>query len=165
LNGDDIPPDAFLPAPGGSHDFGFIDADAAKAIGVPAGPIRLQQGYPTDKGFGRLHIESHQQRMKQIQGLGYATVQAFVYEVAQRYTIIQDGGDGRLILVYRKGGYDLRIVVGWHETRWNIVTAMPYRESRKPVLYQRVRSDGSEPASGVAEKRPRFATLSLPKKG
>jgi hypothetical protein len=163
-----IPPDAFLPAPNGNHDFGEINAVVAGAIGCDAGPICLQQGYPTEKGFGRLHIESHAQRMKQIRGLGYATVEAFVYAVAQNYTIIQDGGNGRLILIHKRLGHDLRIVVTKilrsGKPHWNVVTGLPYRESRRPVLYVMIRSDGSEPTPGVAEKRPRFATLSLPKK-
>jgi hypothetical protein len=156
-----------MPAPGGGHDFGLVDADVAKAIGCAEGPICLQQGYPTEKGFGKLHIESHAQRVKQISGLGHATVEAFVYEVAQHYTIVQDGGGGRLLLVYQKGGYDLGIAVGsikrLGRDYWNVVTALPYRQSKRPVLYVKLRSDGSEPASDVAV-RPRFATLSLPEK-
>ena len=164
---DEIPPDAFLPVPGGGHDFGVIDEATAKAVGCEAGPICLQQGYPTEKGFGKLHIASHRQRMKQILGLGYRTVEAFVYDVAQNYTIIQDAGDGRLSLVYKRLGRDLRIVVTKilrsGKPYWNVVTGLPYREARRPVLHEIKRSDGSEPTSNVA-KRSRFATLSLPKK-
>ncbi len=90
-----------------------------------------------------------------------------MYEVAQHYTIVQDGGGGRLLLVYQKGGYDLGIAVGsikrLGRDYWNVVTALPYRQSKRPVLYVKLRSDGSEPPSDVAV-RPRFATLSLPEK-
>ena len=155
------------PDPGGPLDYGFITDAVAAAIGRIAAPIRLQHGYAHPKGFGYGHIDSNENRRKQILGLGYPTVKHFVWDVAQNYESVREGHDDSLVLVRPKDGYDLRIVVRQAEQDgvvfWGTVTAIPSRISREAELYKVVRTGGREPTPGVAE-RLRFATLSLPKK-
>jgi len=116
----------FLPAPGGGIDFGQIDEPTGQTIDRNHGPIRLQHGYGGEKGFGNRHVETHSQRVRQLNGLGYRTFSAFVFEIAQNYEIIQVGEADRLVLVYPKAGYDLRIVVAEsdHEGEffWTVIT-------------------------------------------
>lgn len=69
--------DDFVPAPDGGRDYGAITPDMAKAMRRQAGPIRLQYG---DESFGLRHIE--ERHGAQIRGEGFASVEAFVAEVA-----------------------------------------------------------------------------------
>lgn len=123
-------------------DLGYIDDDAAAALGVTAGPIRLLAGIPGANGFGEAHITSHSSRMKQLNGLGYPTAIAFVSDVARNWTKIALGDKGRLILIHPKQGYDLRIIVVLKPPSdgapfWSVITAIPSRVERSPVVYER----------------------------
>lgn len=125
-----------------TSDWGYIDAEAAEALGVEPGPIRLFDGVPGAKGYGLLHIESNEHRMKQIAGLGYKSASAFVADVATGWTKIIRGEDERsLVLVRPKGGYDLRIVVRPQAselgTIWSVTTGIPSRVARGDVLYEK----------------------------
>ncbi len=132
-----------------------------------AGPIRLQHGFPGPKGFGYRHVEAYDNRMQQLRNKGFRDFSAFVYDVAQNYDRIQIGNDNRLILIYPKSGFDLRIVLQEKSLAgldfWTVITGIPSRVSRFPEIYRKVVQTGeSEPTPNDAI-RPRFATLSLPK--
>lgn len=155
----------FIGAPNGTFDFGEIDDTAAAAINRAGGPIRLQHGFEGPKGFGNRHVEAYAERMRQLDGLGYRTFSSFVWRIAQNFQTIHEGADGKLVLVYRDLGRDLRIVISeatGNETMWTVTTGIPSRVCRDPIIYRVTRTDGSEPTSDVAQ-RPRLATLSLPK--
>jgi hypothetical protein len=155
----------FLAAPNGTEDFGEVDAVSAAACGVAAGPVRLQHGYEGAEGFGNRHVEAYPARMKQLANLGYPTFAAFAYAVAQSYQRIGDGDRGRLLLIYRSMGYDLRLVIQ-HNAQggfWTIVTGLPYRVARCKILFAVTRTGRSEPTPSPADQGSRFATLSLPK--
>jgi hypothetical protein len=155
---------AFCQCPSGGIDYGVLAKEHTESFGLPNGPIRLQVGYPGEKGFGHLHIQGYADRVKQIQGLGYKSVYEFCFAVAANYTVVGRAKDGRVVLVWKTSTYDLQLIVQWNEDHWTIVTGIPTRVARKfEKLCEVERTGGSEPTPDVA-KRPRFATLSLPKK-
>jgi hypothetical protein len=97
---------------GGTIELGLIDDAAAAAVHCIPGPVRLPKGFGGPKGHGLLHIQQNEGRMKQIQGIGYATATLFVAEIAGKWTkIAQANEPGRLVLVYSIAGYDLRLIV------------------------------------------------------
>lgn len=120
---------------------GFVDAIAAAALGVPAGPIRLQVGIPGANGFGEAHITTNERRMRQLADLGYQSAISFVRDVASNWTKIAHGAGGRLILIFSKSGYDLRIVVQLAgqatDPFWSVTTAIPSRVCRETIAYTR----------------------------
>jgi len=79
---------------------------------------------------------------------------------------VREGDSDRLILVYPYLGHDLRIIIGYEEQEtafWNVITGIPSRVCRNREVHRVERTDEREPSSNDAV-RPRFATLSLPKK-
>jgi len=156
-------PYSFVKCPAGHVDHGLIERADAEKAGVQAGPIRLQIGYPGKKGFGYLHVQGMDDRIRQINGMGFKDFGAYCSGVAKGYTRICQGDEERLVLVWPKEGYDLQLVLEWKDGFWTIVTGVPKRVDRSPKLCDVARTSGSEPTPDVA-KRPRFATLSLPKK-
>lgn len=159
----ELDPYSFVKCPAGQVDLGVIENEHAGTAGVQGGPIRLQIGYSGKKGFGYLHVQGMEDRIKQLAGMGFKSFGPYCSEVAKNYTRICQGGGGRLILVWHKDGYDLELVVEWKGGFWTIVTGLPMRVERATVLCEVARKSESEPTPDVA-KRPRFATLSLPKK-
>lgn len=158
----DLIGEQFILASADSYDFGRIDDSLAAELGISAGPIRLQQGY--EAAFGNRHVESHAQRMKQIRGLGFATFAGFCAEVAVNFHKVCRGENGRLILVGSRLGRDLCVVIEYkNDGYWTVITGLP-KVARYEVLKELKREGGSEPSPDIAEKRPRLATLSLPKK-
>lgn len=156
----------FLAGPQGI-DLGVIEADAAAAIRGAVAPIRLQHGYEGPKGFGNRHVESHTPRMKLIQGLGFKTFLDFSCVVAKNYERLGAGDDGRVLAIHRYQGYDLRLVLQFcpgQQPYWSIVTGIPARVVRCPILFEKSRVSGREPTPSIAVKRSRFETLSLPRK-
>jgi hypothetical protein len=148
----------------GRVDLGVVDGAEIASVGLRAGPIRLQVGYPGPKGFGFLHIRGYPDRVLQIQGMGYKSVVEFCAEIASNFTIVGRARDERIVVAWRTPYYDLQLILEWKENYWTIVTGVPARVARKfEQLCEVVRTSGSEPTPDVA-KRPRFATLSLPKK-
>ena len=129
-------PNAVIQAPGGVWDIGFIDADAAAALGVSPGPIRLLCGYQGRRGWGWLHLTQVEDRMRAIRALGYSTAQAFVFAIAANWTEIHQAAEpDRLKAVWLKDGYELAIVLQWTGAIWSVTTALPFRPAGKPVLY------------------------------
>jgi hypothetical protein len=160
----DLEPFSFVQCPAGHVDHGLIEDAHAALAGVQPGPIRLQIGYSGKKGFGYLHVQGMEDRMRQITGMGFKGFGPYCSEVAKNYTRICQGDDGRLMLVWPKDGYNLELVVEWKEGGfWTVVTGLPKRVERAKVLCEVARKSESEPTPYVA-KRTRFATLSLPKK-
>jgi hypothetical protein len=153
-------------APSGSVDFGFILREHAELIGIQSGPIRLQEGYPGSKGFGRLHIEGYPDRVAQFTNLGFTGLLDYVHFVATGYEWIGLANDQRYAVVRRKLGHDLALILQWHQTDcfWGVVTALPYRVARFKKAFEVTRTGGSEPTPDTAVKHHRFATLSLPRK-
>lgn len=156
----------FLRCAAGNIDFGRIEAEAAAAMKAPAGPIRLEEGYGGSKGFGNRHVEDYPSRMRQMRDLGFPTFAQFAEEVARNYTKIGEARDSRFFLIHPKAGFDFRLVIEYCAADggfWTIVTGMPYRVARCPILFEKSRAGGSEPTPSAVVQRPRFATLSLPK--
>lgn len=150
----------------GSIDFAVLDTPETRAANIAIGPIRLQVGYPGEKGFGYLHIQQRADRIKQIQGAGYPGAPEFCLAVARKFTSVGSVRDGRLVLVWETAHYEHQLILQWvgEGGFWTIVTGVPSRVARRFTLICKVaRTSGSEPTPLVA-KRPRFATLSLPKK-
>ncbi|WP_343869174.1 hypothetical protein [Caenispirillum bisanense] len=162
-------PNSYISTFAGSTDFGLISSDQASAIGQPSGPIRLCHGVPGRNGFGLTHIEGYENRLRELNGLGFSSVITYCHYVAENFEAIHEGHSGRLIvarkrldrrLVHLTLVLDLRSTSDGHV--WSIVTGLPKRVLREPVLWQKEgRKGGCEPAPDAAS-RPRFATLTLP---
>jgi hypothetical protein len=136
VTAEDDPNTIICPARG-VRDIGEIDAATAKALKVKAGPIRLLLGYEgRTGGWGLKHLETRNDRVKAIKALGYATCEAFVFEIAAQWVEVHPAAEPeRLKLVWPTGGLDLAIVVEWSETFWSVTTALPFRPTNKPKLY------------------------------
>lgn len=147
-------PDADVPVPGlgGGLDLGHIHEDAAAAAmakeageeqpaapgpPIPAGPVRLPYGIPEPWGFGLQHVEANADRVRAIKKMGFPSVLAFICDVAANWTHMVRGKDGKLLLVWQRGGYDLTIVVGWKGAYWSVVTALSYRVAQGVIIYER----------------------------
>lgn len=125
-------------APNGSMKFGEISEDVANAIGVPAGEIRLQNGFQGrgGQGFGLVHLRDKPERVRQLDGIGFSSIERFVYRVAQGYTkVFKDKTEG-LVLVMEHNSYHCRIVVRWNDERgfWSVTTGLPIRRSPDELL-------------------------------
>jgi hypothetical protein len=109
-----------------------------------AGPIRLQQGIPGSRGFGKFHIETHPGRLEQIRRLGFASCEDYVREVAAGYQWIGRADEAdKLMLVFRHQEHDLRLVIRWEaKTFWSVVTGLPYRVARIERLLTTVDAEG-----------------------
>lgn len=159
-------PDEFLKTPSGSDVFGYVDHSVASDIGYHNGPIKLQNGYPGEKGYGFLHVEGNDRRMKQINGFSFSNFCDYAHFVSSEYDWIGLGENGRLILVRNCDGYELSLIIQ-HRPKdgyWSIVTGIPRRVTRAEKLWERMRTGGSEPTPNVVEKRNRLETLTLTKK-
>jgi len=156
-------PTAFVSTGSGSKDFGFLETEDAQLINRPAGPIRLQHGYPGPKGYGRLHVEGNDNRMKQLAGLKFSTFSGFAEATCSCYTHIYAGDGDRLIFVREVSGRNWCIVAQYNEQHkcWSISTGIVRRVERTELLLQKERGGGSEPAPGDTSHRPRFETLTL----
>lgn len=155
--------DAIILSPHRERFFGILCECAAAAMGEPPGFIVLKYGLATARGFGLQHIKSKDDRVRSINGLGYSSVNQFVHDVCQRWTIVLRGKDGKYILVWQTRGFDLAVVLDRRNNEWSITTAMANRVVRGEKIYERVRAEESEPPRATTE-RTHFETLSLPKK-
>lgn len=151
-------------APNGTNDFGLIGVDVAASMGRPAGPIRMHYGYPGDNGYGLLHVEGYESRIKQIQNAGFTDFRCFAASICQNYVIVGEGNSGRFLLIEQRAGYDNYVVVQYDKDMyWSITTGLPTRVARcKRVVWRSARTGGSELTPSMTETRPRLATLSLP---
>lgn len=156
----------FCNCPGGGIDFGHILPDVAAQLNIAHAPIRLQVGIPGAKGFGKLHIESAENRLNQIRRLGFSSTEHFVAEVCTRYTKIceaAESGRSKVAVLHYHLEHDLCVVIRYHDIGfWGVTTALPYRVYRRKVLWQATQMGGSESPPRAAEPS-RFETLTLPK--
>ncbi|THD58554.1 hypothetical protein [Phenylobacterium sp.] len=116
-----------------------MDADAAKALGVAAGPIRLLLGHHgRTGGWGLKHLEGREDRQGAIKALGYVQCEKFIFAVAASWTEVHDATEpNRIKLVWPKDGLHLALVVEWTGEFWTVITALPFRPSDKPKLYEK----------------------------
>lgn len=144
-----------------NKDLGEVCAEGAAAAGVEAGKIRLLYGRPGRGGFGLCHIEEPD-RPKAIKGRGYENCKAYVFDVAAKWTHLHTGDNGRVTIATECTGGFNALVLHWQDGFWSVVTALPYRRPKEALVFQKKRSDVSEPRPALAA-RPRFETLTLPK--
>jgi hypothetical protein len=158
---------ALVACPSGGEIFGLVDGDEIKAAGIAPGFLRLQVGYPGPKGFGLRHVESYDDRMRTISGLGFKNFPHFCEAIGKGFTKIGKGDRGRLLLIMEHQGYAVWLIVELRNPEsdpfWTIVTGVINRLARCEVLCEVTRTSECEPTLNVA-KRSRFETLSLPKK-
>lgn len=118
----------------GKGDLCVISEDVAASCGVKPGPVRLLNGVEGNNGgFGRIHIESHANRVKQLEGLGYKTVLSYVAFVADGYTKIGLQEDGRIIIIREQSGMFHQVICQWDDELnvWSVTTAIPKSNMRK----------------------------------
>ena len=86
-----------------------------------------------------------------------------MFDVASNWTHLHKGENDRVTVAVECAGGFNAIVLQWQDDRfWSVVTALPYRRPKEPLVFQKVRADESEPRPTLAA-RPRFETLTLPK--
>ncbi len=154
-----IPPDkrqtAFqtVQSPTGSHDFGDITPDIAKAGQVPAAPIRLLRGHDTGQGngFGLEHIQNR--RAALLKRLG-VTAQQFIQSVVGDMRSARITAPGGNVLEVTRG--DRKVVLGYFPRPtpyYSVLTAVD-----QPAHLQakgRVVWDGREaPSPGTQQTSP-----------
>lgn len=127
-------------------DLGFIDSIVSAAIKRSPAAIRLPLGTKGSRGFGLLHIETNENRMKSIKGLGFSTATEFVAEVAAEWDVILEGDNNRLVLAKEKSGYDLRLIVQefvrGEKRYWSVSTGIVSRVVRGTILYKKIKTAG-----------------------
>lgn len=145
-----------------TKDAGEVCSPGANAAGVKPGPIRLLDGRSGSGGFGLQHIEEPD-RARAIQGRGYAVCKAFVFDVAAAWTHLHKGDNDRITVAVECAGGFNALVLHWQDgSFWSVVTALPFRRPKEPLVFQKERPGKSEPRQTLAA-RPRFETLTLPK--
>jgi hypothetical protein len=126
----------------GSIDIGVIDATASKAIGLPAGPIRLAEGLPGPKGYGLAHID--QDRASRLKDIGFEAVQACFVDVAANWeTAVCANEANKVVLVKKHRGRFLQLVVqlfeGPNGHYWSATTIIIGRRIRPDeVVYGKI---------------------------
>lgn len=121
----------------GNGELCHISAEVAAVCGVNAGPLKLLNGVEGNSGgFGRIHIESHASRVKQLDGLGYKDVISYVAFVAAGYTKIGLQEDRRIIIIREQSGMFHQVVCQWDDELriWSVTAAIPKNNMRKVVV-------------------------------
>lgn len=125
----------------GSIEIGSIGEDAAKAIGLPVGPIKLAEGRSGPKGYGLAHIDDG--RAESLKKIGFERVQdAFVYVAANWECAIEANEPNKVVLVKKHMGRYLRLVIqvfeGPNGHYWSATTIIIGRMVRAgEIIYQR----------------------------
>lgn len=141
---------------------GEVCVDGAAKAGVAPGKIVLLEGRSGQGGFGLKHVEEPD-RARAIAGRGYVTCKAFVFDVASNWTHLHKGETDRITVAVQCAGGFNALVLHWQENSfWSVVTALPFRRPKEPLVFQKERPGKSEPRQTLAV-RPRFETLTLPK--
>jgi hypothetical protein len=112
----------------GVGDLGRVDVKIAEIIAKPSGAIRLLNGVEGAKtGFGRIHIESHEKRVKQINGMGFKDVVSYIYHVASAYERIALQENDRLLFLREGQGLQHQVICQWDDEIgiWSVTTAFP----------------------------------------
>ncbi|MBB4286200.1 hypothetical protein [Roseospira goensis] len=83
--------------------------------------------------YGRDHIDAG--KAERIQRARYASVEDFVFDVAQNYDTVWEQKNGRLLLSKTGGGYDstasIELERGRDGAYYAVITAMPVRQAKK----------------------------------
>ena len=125
----------------GSIEIGSIGEGAAKAIGLPAGPVRLAEGRAGPKGYGLAHIDEG--RAQSLMLIGFEGVQAAFVDVAANWEyVILANEPNKIILVKKHRGRNLRLVVQVFEGPkgyyWSATTIIIGRMVRAAeIVYQK----------------------------
>ena len=101
--------------------------------GLNDGALLLLNGIEgRSSGFGLEHIQANMGRMKQLSGLGFNSVHAFVRFVFENYNSVSQQPDGRLVLVAERKADYLWVICQWDHDRlvWSVTTAIPKRHKR-----------------------------------
>ncbi|WP_323989241.1 hypothetical protein [Nguyenibacter sp. L1] len=156
----------------GKDVIGLMPEDFVAGLGTRIRVIKFPDGIPGPEGYGFLHVQGYDSRIKQVQGLGYPSIVAYVADVCSGFSVIrknekqQKPANGpRFLLGKQSPGYEHIVVVELKADCWEVVTAIPGRRRREAEIWKREDAGGSEPAPEKPEKLPRFSTLSLPLKG
>jgi hypothetical protein len=118
----------------GNGELCLISEEVATSCGVNAGPVKLLNGVEgSNGGFGRVHIESHASRVKQLEGLGYKDVISYVAFVAADFSMVGLQEDGRIIIIREHSSMFHHVVCQWDDEMgiWSITTAIPKNNMRK----------------------------------
>jgi hypothetical protein len=125
----------------GSIEIGSIGEEAAKAVGLPAGPIRLAEGRSGPKGYGLAHIDDG--RVQSLKTIGFESAQAAFVDVGVNWECaIQANEPNKVILVKKHMGRYLRLVVQVFEGPkghfWSATTIIIGRRVRaEEIIYQK----------------------------
>lgn len=117
----------------GSAELGRVKEDMAIVAGVPAGQIRLLEGFQSaGGGFGRQHIESHASRMLQLRNLGFRDAISYVFYVASGFECLARHEDGRISIVRKSASLFHQVVCQWDPALdlWSVTTAIPKNNMR-----------------------------------
>jgi hypothetical protein len=112
---------------------GEITQEQAAALGCTAGIVRLLTGVQgRSGGFGAAHIESNASRMKQIEGLGFKSLHAYLRYVLANVSFIGKQSDGRVVLVADFQAVYHHVICQWDADLkiWSVTTAIPKRNKR-----------------------------------
>jgi len=125
----------------GSIEIGSIGEDAAKAIGLPKGAIRLAEGVSGAKGYGLAHID--ERRAENLKSIGFGRVQDAFVDVAANWEIAIGASEAnKVILIKKHQGRYLRLVVqvfeGPNGHYWSATTIIVGRAvSAEEVVFKR----------------------------
>lgn len=117
----------------GQGELGVVTAEMALAIGCNAGLIKLLNGVQRHSGgFGMAHIEAHASRVKQILGLGFGDVFAYVRHIASGFDEIAMQDDGRLVFLRSQGTMVHWLICEWDTDLgvWSVTTTIPKPQKR-----------------------------------
>ena len=124
---------------------GALPQGLCELHGLNEGPLLLLNGIEgRTGGFGLAHIEANHSRIKQIGGLGYKSVHAFIRYVFENYSIIAIQLDKRLIIISAKAADYYNVVCQWDDDRsvWSVTTALPKRHRRNlNVIWEALETD------------------------
>ncbi|MBR0847103.1 hypothetical protein JQ543_05025 [Bradyrhizobium diazoefficiens] len=126
---------------GKTIDIGKVDDAAATGAKIKAAPIRLCEGFGGPKGYGLTHVEENEDRVAQLNSLGFETSKDAIAAVAARWQVVAVANEpNRVVLVLPHRARYLRLVVqlclSVTGNYWSVVTIVPGRRVKPAdVLY------------------------------
>lgn len=105
--------------------------------GLPHGPIKLLNGIQgRHSGYGRVHIESHSSRMKQISGLGFKDVVTYIYSIASSFDKVATQENGRILILTFRDALHHHVICQWDDQLqvWSVTTAIPKAVMREEAI-------------------------------
>lgn len=133
-------PNIVINALKGVSIYGEIDAVAAAAAKVPAGEIKLLNGWPGPRGWGWRHVTRAPDRLPAIVRAGHATELSFAYDVGQNWDTLHAGPAGpgiRVSVGMKRGEFYPALALSWNNRFWSITTMLPFRTVNYPILYKK----------------------------